>query len=65
MNLAPSEEYSLLCDVPGCTASLSMVSGVAREEHGWGRLSRYVGCTVVDYDLCAEHNTAVQEVLHV
>ena len=68
---APSEEYVLHCDVPVCPAQLSMVSGVNRSEHGWGRVSAYGGTIepdyvvteVADYDLCPVHYQEVLSVL--
>lgn len=69
LEFAPSEEMVLHCDVPGCEASVSMVSGVPRSEHDWGRLSVYgdgsfgPDTTSTDYDLCAEHYRAVKDVL--
>jgi hypothetical protein len=70
-DFAPSEEHTLICDVPNCQAALSMVSGVPRSEHGWGRISLYGGTAaadyvvteVRDYDLCAGHYKAVMAVL--
>jgi hypothetical protein len=69
--VAPSEEMIIHCDIPGCEAQVSMVSNVARKEHGWGRLSVYtdpgaagvVGHAVTDHDLCVEHNQQVTAVL--
>lgn len=70
---APSEEFSLLCDVVGCHSALSMVSGVPRSEHGWGRMSLYddratpVGglsfSQAQDYDLCPHHLSELLKVL--
>lgn len=37
INPAPSEEFVLHCDVKGCQAQVSMVSGVTRSEHDWGK----------------------------
>jgi hypothetical protein len=50
----PTEENVLLCDVPGCTAQISMPNDVPREVHGWGRVSIYA-IPGGDYDLCAYH----------
>jgi len=65
-DFAPSEEYTLLCDVPDCEASVAMVSGVDRSEHRWGRISVYTnGLTFPDdYDLCPTHFSAIKDVLH-
>jgi hypothetical protein len=60
---APSEEFTLHCDVPGCQASVSMVADVPRSAHGWGRVSLYEDPLVRDYDLCAEHYLQVTGVL--
>lgn len=54
-DMAPAEEFVLHCDTPDCEASLSMVSGVPRSEHGWGRMSVYLDGGIRDYDLCTEH----------
>lgn len=65
-DFAPSEEFSLLCDVEGCEAALSMVADVARVEHGWGRVTLYDSTEKLpwgDYDLCQQHYRAVQDVL--
>lgn len=63
-NPAPSEEFVLHCDVAGCPAQLSMVAGVARSEHGWGRVSAYGDDnSAQDYDLCTEHHAAMNAVL--
>ncbi len=62
-NFAPSEEFQLLCDVPGCQAQLSMVADVPRSEHGWGRVSVYDDSINNDYDLCPEHYKALKAVL--
>lgn len=68
-DFAPSEEFTLLCDVGDCEASLSMVSEIERSEHRWGRISVYeatkaVGFPVTkDFDLCALHYAAIKEVL--
>lgn len=59
---APSEEFTLHCDIPGCEAALSMVSEVARSEHGWGRITIYHN-VLGDYDLCAEHYRQVMDIL--
>lgn len=61
-DFAPSEEFTLHCDVPGCTAGVSMVSEVARAEHGWGRISLYAAVGG-DMDLCPRHLKAVWAVL--
>ena len=71
IRVAPSEEYVLHCDVPTCPAQLSMVAGVNRSEHGWGRISAYGGTItpdyitteVSDYDLCSVHYQEVLTVL--
>lgn len=63
MHVAPSQEFTLLCDVPGCDAALSMVAGVPREDHGWGRMSFYRENQAIDYDLCLEHSKKVTEAL--
>ena len=64
MTFGPSEELGLLCDVCQCDAALSMISGVDRSEHDWGRLSVYLPYEGVrDYDLCQEHYNAVTDVL--
>lgn len=67
---APSEEIGLLCDIPGCESSLSLISGVDRSEHGWGRITVYQGLSggssfpmTCDYDLCTLHNRALNQVL--
>lgn len=62
-NPAPSEEFVLTCDVSGCPAQLSMVSGIPRHVHGWGRLSLDTH-THYDYDLCSKHLRMVQLVLN-
>lgn len=63
-DFAPSEEYTLLCDVPGCQAGVSMVAEVARAEHDWGRCSVYQGVLgATDYDLCPQHYKALRAVL--
>jgi len=60
---APSGEMILHCDAPRCTASLSMLAGVPREEHGWGRATFYSPGGVADYDLCTTHYRRVMEAL--
>jgi hypothetical protein len=63
---APSEELPLYCDVLICPAVLTMVSGVDRAEHGWGRISVYSGpYGQTDWDLCPEHFGAVVAVLQI
>lgn len=63
-NPAPSDEAILHCDIPGCEAQLSMVNGVPRFEHGWGRSTVYEGAqNVKDYDLCPTHFKALSAVL--
>ena len=63
-NPAPSDEAILHCDIPGCEAQLSMVNGVPRFEHGWGRSTIYSGAQeTTDYDLCPQHFTALEAVL--
>ena len=63
-NPAPSDEAILHCDIPGCDQQLSMVNGVPRFEHGWGRVTVYGEQQVVtDYDLCIAHNKALDAVL--
>jgi hypothetical protein len=53
---APSEEMQIFCDVPKCDAVLSMVAGVPRSEHGWGRATIYDGISDSrNYDLCTDH----------
>jgi hypothetical protein len=59
-DFAPSEEFALFCDVPGCSGALSMVAGVSRDQHGWGRITVYDDA---DYDLCPEHYRQIREVL--
>lgn len=61
---APSEESVLHCDIPGCEQQLSMVNGVPRFEHGWGRTTIYEGAQdIKDYDLCPQHFKALTAVL--
>lgn len=63
-NPAPSDEAILHCDIPGCEAQLSMVNGVPRFEHGWGRTTVYEGAqNIKDYDLCPTHFKALTAVL--
>lgn len=64
-HFAPSEEFVLHCDIPGCQASVSLVGGVARSAHGWGRVSIYADASAdtADYDLCSEHYLQVTSVL--
>ena len=63
-NPAPSEEAVLHCDIPGCDQQLSMVNGVPRFEHGWGRSTVYTsGESYTDYDLCPQHFKALEAVL--
>lgn len=53
---AQSEEFTLHCDIPQCTAQLSMVAGIARSEHNWGRISIYHDQPAPqDMDLCPRH----------
>lgn len=59
---APSEENTLYCDARPCTAAVSMVNGVPREDHGWGRLTLYED-PGKDYDLCPWHLKKITEVL--
>ena len=63
-NPAPSDEAILHCDIPGCEAQLSMVNGVPRFEHGWGRTTVYEGAqNIKDYDLFPTHFKALTAVL--
>ena len=63
-NPTPSDEAILHCDIPGCEAQLSMVNGVPRFEHGWGRSTIYSGAQEIkDYDLCVTHFKALDAVL--
>lgn len=65
---AQTEELQLICDIPYCQSQLSLISGVDRSEHGWGRISVYATptdpYTVRDYDLCQEHNTQLINLLN-
>lgn len=63
--VAPSDEMTLHCDAHDCAASVSMVPGVSREEHGWGRMSIYgkAPLAFADYDLCPEHLQRTLEVV--
>jgi hypothetical protein len=56
---APSEEMTLHCDAPQCVASVSLVSGVKRSAHDWGRITLYTDSAGTDYDLCPRHHKAV------
>ena len=61
---APSEEFVLHCDVLNCMAQVSLVSGVPRSAHDWGRVTVYGEDNAAhDYDLCSEHNKAMNDVL--
>lgn len=60
---APSEEAIIYCDVPDCAAQLSMVFGVSRSLHGWGRMSWYDERGTHDYDLCSQHAKVIKAVL--
>ena len=62
MNVAPSEEFVLHCDVPGCWGQVSTLSGIAREEHGWG-LVTLGGTLDGDYDLCPVHLQKLKDAL--
>ena len=62
MNVAPSEEFILHCDVPGCWGQLSMIADIPRKDHGWGCIN--VGGTVTgDYDLCPVHLQKLKDAL--
>lgn len=65
-SFAPSEEMILHCDVPGCPSQLSMIAGIPRAEHRWGRVTMYETAPELpwgDYDLCSDHFKALQAVL--
>lgn len=65
---APSEEFILHCDIPGCEAQLSMVAGIPRSEHGWGRCTIHTPLSSdwsfgQNYDLCAQHYRGLRDFL--
>lgn len=53
----------LHCDSPSCEHSIELPPGTTRYDRHWGRVTVYTLTGASDYDLCADHYSALLDTL--